>query len=163
MDSVRLMKQKSRLWWTAATLMVMCLYWLSNVVLWIPWSHSPQLGILLMLTVNPMFWAAGIYICLLSGEKTDNLMKKALKVTLLAIGISLISDYLFFAVYMHSKDVWHITTFYGYTWLAVLTFGEVLLFRKKLFGRSYAVTLKLLLLLTGCLLLLLFILFYYLM
>ena len=90
-------------------------------------------------------------------------MKKALVVASLAVGISLISDYLFFAVYMGSKDVWHITTFYGYAWLAVLTFGEVLLLKKKLFARQYAVTTRLLLILTLCLLLLLFFLFYYLM
>ncbi|MBS6240204.1 MAG: hypothetical protein KH897_17975 [Bacteroides sp.] len=163
MDVAGLNKQKSQLWWTVTILMIMCMYWLSNVVLWVPWSHNPQLGILLMLTVNPLFWAAGIYICLASENRTENLMKKALVVASLAVGISLISDYLFFAVYMGSKDVWHITTFYGYAWLAVLTFGEVLLLKKKLFARQYAVTTRLLLILTLCLLLLLFFLFYYLM
>ena len=163
MDVARLDKQKSQLWWTVTILMIMCMYWLSNVVLWVPWSHNPQLGILLMLTVNPLFWAAGIYICLASVNRTGNLMKKALVVASLAVGISLIFDYLFFAVYMGSKDVWHITTFYGYAWLAVLTFGEVLLLKKKLLTRQYAVTTRLLLILTLCLLFLLFFLFYYLM
>lgn len=163
MDVARLNKQKSQLWWTVTILMIMCMYWLSNVVLWVPWSHNPQLGILLMLTVNPLFWAAGIYICLASENRTGNLMKKALVVASLAVGISLISDYLFFAVYMGSKDVWHITTFYGYAWLAVLTFGEVLLLKKKLLTRQYAVPTRLLLILTLCLLFLLFFLFYYLM
>ena len=51
MDVARLDKQKSQLWWTVTILMIMCMYWLSNVVLWVPWSHNPQLGILLMLTV----------------------------------------------------------------------------------------------------------------
>lgn len=32
---------------------------------------------------------------------------------------------------MKSKDVWHITTFYGYAWLAVLALGEAFLFSKK--------------------------------
>lgn len=78
MDVARLDKQKSQLWWTVTILMIMCMYWLSNVVLWVPWSHNPQLGILLMLTVNPLFWAAGIYICLASENRTGNLMKKPL-------------------------------------------------------------------------------------
>ena len=95
MDVARLDKQKSQLWWTVTILMIMCMYWLSNVVLWVPWSHNPQLGILLMLTVNPLFWAAGIYICLASENRTGNLMKKALVVASLAVGISLIFDYLF--------------------------------------------------------------------
>ena len=143
MDVARLDKQKSQLWWTVTILMIMCMYWLSNVVLWVPWSHNPQLGILLMLTVNPLFWAAGIYICLASENRTGNLMKKALVVASLAVGISLIFDYLFFAVYMKSKDVWHITTFYGYAWLAVLAFGEALLLKKKLMAKLYPVTKRL--------------------
>ena len=38
-----------QLWWIFTVLTVMCLYWLSNIVLWVPWSHSPRLGMLLML------------------------------------------------------------------------------------------------------------------
>ena len=49
-------RKKNLLWLAVTSLMVFCLYWLSNVVLWVPWSHSPQLGIILMLTVNPVFW-----------------------------------------------------------------------------------------------------------
>ena len=30
-----------QLWWIFTVLTVMCLYWLSNIVLWVPWSHSP--------------------------------------------------------------------------------------------------------------------------
>lgn len=36
-----------------------------------------------------------------------------------------------FAVYMKSKDVWHITTFYGYAWLAILALGEACLLKKN--------------------------------
>ena len=110
------------------------------MVLWVPWSHSPQLGIILMLTVNPVFWGVGIYVCLACESGVGNLMKKALLLALIAVGISLLSDYLFFAVYMKSKDVWHITTFYGYAWLAVLALGEAFLFSKKMMAKQYPVT-----------------------
>lgn len=153
---VPMLQGGNRLWWTATVLMVVCLYWLSNVVLWLPWSYSPQLGIVMMLTVNPLFWGAGIYACLACRNGEGSLMKKALIVSLVSVAISLVSDYLFFAVCMKSKDVWHITTFYGYAWLVVLAFGEVFLFRKRLASKQYAVTGKLLLALIGCLLLLLF-------
>lgn len=136
-------RKKNLLWLAVTSLMVFCLYWLSNVVLWVPWSHSPQLGIILMLTVNPVFWGVGIYVCLACESGVGNLMKKALLLALIAVGISLLSDYLFFAVYMESKDVWHITTFYGYAWLAVLAFGEALLLKKKLMAKQYPVTKKL--------------------
>lgn len=144
-----------RRWWVVVILLIMCLYWLSNVVLWIPWSHNPQLGMVLMLTVNPVFWGVGIYHCLASKGGAKNLMKKTLIVSLIAVGISLISDYLFFALLMKSKDVWHITTFYGYAWLVVLAFGEAFLFKKRLGSHPFNPTTKTLLVLVSCLLLLL--------
>ena len=148
-------RKKNLLWLAVTSLMVFCLYWLSNVVLWVPWSHSPQLGIILMLTVNPVFWGVGIYVCLACESGVGNLMKKALLLALIAVGISLLSDYLFFAVYMKSKDVWHITTFYGYAWLAVLAFGEALLLKIKLMAKLFPVTKRLFLVLGVFLLMLL--------
>lgn len=150
----------NRRWWAMVILLVTCMYWLSNVVLWLPWSYSPRLGIILMLTVNPVFWGTGIYYCLACQGGIEALMKKALVVSLIAIGISLISDFLFFAVFMGSKDVWHITTFYGYGWLVVLAFGEAFLFRKRLEIEQYVATKKSLLTLSACLLLLLSLLYF---
>ena len=155
--------RKGQSWLAVTTLWVLCLYWLSNVVLWVPWSHNPQLGIVLMLTVNPLFWGVGLYACLAYESGTGNLVKKALTLALIAVGVSLLSDYLFFAVYMKSKDVWHATTFYGYAWLAVLAFGEALLFKKKLMAKQYVVTMKRLLIPAVFLLFLLFVLFFLLM
>lgn len=146
--------KKKQLWWPFTILMIACLYWLSNVVLWIPWSRSPELGMILMLTVNPVFWGVGIYSCLACTGGVDNWLKKALIVSLIAVGISLLSDYLFFAVLMKSKDVWHITTFYGYAWLVILSFAEALLFRKRLERRQFAATSNLLLMLISGLLVL---------
>lgn len=146
--------KKKQLWWPFTILMIACLYWLSNVVLWIPWSRSPELGMILMLTVNPVFWGVGIYSCLACAGGVDNWLKKALIVSLIAVGISLLSDYLFFAVLMKSKDVWHITTFYGYAWLVILSFAEALLFRKRLERRQFAATSNLLLMLISGLLVL---------
>lgn len=147
--------RSGQLWWGVTGLTMMVLYWLSNVVLWLPWSYNPQLGILMMLTVNPIFWGIGIYFCLVCGSNVESLVKKTLIVSAVAVGISLISDYLFFAVYMKSKDVWHITTFYGYAWLVVLAFGEAFLLRKRLKRRQFVASGKTLLLLAGGLLLLL--------
>lgn len=146
--------KKKQLWWPFTILMIVCLYWLSNVVLWIPWSRSPELGMILMLTVNPVFWGVGIYSCLACTGGVDNWLKKALIVSLIAVGISLLSDYLFFAVLMKSKDVWHITTFYGYAWLVILSFAEALLFRKRLERQQFAATSNLLLMLISGLLVL---------
>lgn len=154
METIVVCDKQNRHWWMLTVLTIMCLYWLSNVVLWKPWSHNPQLGIVLMLTVNPLFWGLGIYGCLACESNTRNLMKKAFQISLIAVGISLFSDFLFFAMYIGSKEVWHITTFYGYAWLVILAFGESLLFKKKLMTKRCVVTMKLLLILIGCLLLL---------
>lgn len=147
--------RSGQLWWGVTGLTMMVLYWLSNVVLWLPWSYNPQLGILMMLTVNPIFWGIGIYFCLVCGSNVESLVKKTLIISAIAVGVSLISDYLFFAVYMKSKDVWHITTFYGYAWLVVLAFGEAFLLRKRLKRRQFVASGKTLLLLVGGLSLLL--------
>ena len=154
MESKIVCDKRNRSWWMFTVLTIMCLYWLSNVVLWKPWSHNPQLGIVLMLTVNPLFWGLGIYGCLAYESGVENLMKKAIQVSLLAVGISMVSDFLFFAVYMGSKEVWHITTFYGYAWLLILAFGESVLFKKKLMTKRYVVTMRLLMVPALCLLLL---------
>ena len=98
-----------QLWWIFTVLTVMCLYWLSNIVLWVPWSHSPRLGMLLMLTVNPLFWGIGIYACLSCGSNAGNLMKKALFVSLVAVGISLLSDFSVFLQYAWSQRMYGIS------------------------------------------------------
>lgn len=146
------MESKNRFWWASTVLTIMCLYWLSNVVLWMPWRYSPQLGMVMMLTVNPVFWGVGLYSCLACEGGARSLVKKAMLVSLVAVGISLISDFLFFAVYMGSKEVWHITTFCGYAWLVILVFAEAFLLRKRLITKQCVATRKYLLILAGCLL-----------
>ena len=142
-----------QLWWIFTVLTVMCLYWLSNIVLWVPWSHSPRLGMLLMLTVNPLFWGIGIYACLSCGSNAGNLMKKAFVCIIGCCGnIFYFRIFCFLSVCMESKDVWHITTFYGYAWLVILALGEAFFLRKSLLARCYVVTVRVLLVLVGILL-----------
>ena len=46
------------------------LYWTGNIMLWYPWSVNANFGIAMMLTIMPLFWGLGIYLCLIhySGE-----------------------------------------------------------------------------------------------
>lgn len=112
-----------QLWWIFTVLTVMCLYWLSNIVLWVPWSHSPRLGMLLMLTVNPLFWGIGIYACLSCGSNAES-DEEGVVCIIGCCGNIFTFGFSVFAVCMESKDVWHITTFYGYAWLVILALGE---------------------------------------
>lgn len=45
---------------------------------------------------------------------------------------------------MKSSDVWYITTFYNYAWLAFLIFAEVLLFKRERITENFVVTTKVL-------------------
>lgn len=53
-----------QLWWIFTVLTVMCLYWLSNIVLWVPWSHSPPVGYVADAYCKPSF-LGDRHLCLL--------------------------------------------------------------------------------------------------
>lgn len=112
-------------------LMTLLLYWLSNLILWVPWSISPLWGMTLMLTLNPLIWGVGEYACLMRFPGQHE-WKNTLAVSLIMVGLSVISDYLFFDVALHSNDVWHPTTFYGYAFVGTLPFVIRLMFRRRL-------------------------------
>jgi hypothetical protein len=107
--------------WTLYTFLLgFTVYWISNLFLWFPWSYSPVLGISLMLTVSPIFWAYTIYLAL-----------KAYPLSSLWYGVSLLSliflllaigmDYIFFGVIRQAMNqLYHPTTIYGYIFLALL-------------------------------------------
>ena len=79
-------------------------------------------------------------------------MKKALFVSLVAVGISLLSDFCFLQ-YAWSQRMYGISLlFYGYAWLVILALGEAFFLRKSLLARCYVVTVRVLLVLVGILL-----------
>ena len=53
-------------------------YWMSNLILWFPWSISPWLGMTLMLTVSPIIWMFSTFLCLRTFPK-ENLIKNIKK------------------------------------------------------------------------------------
>lgn len=124
----------SKIYWYSYTLGVaVALYWLSNLILWYPWSRNPLLGMILMLTLNPVIWGSGEYACLRRFPGPDKWLGVWV-VVLMMLGVSIVSDFLFFALYLHSNDVWHPTTFYGYGFVAVLPFLIRWAFRHRLAG-----------------------------
>ena len=105
-------------------------YCAGNIILWFPWSINANLGIAMMLSVMPLFWALGIYLCLIRYNGKNLLIGCALTALIIVVG-SVILDFLFFGLIREAwSDLYKPTTFYGYSFLAVLPFIEFFLFKK---------------------------------
>lgn len=105
-------------------------YWAANLLLWFPWSISAYLGITLMLTIAPLLWGYGVYTCLIryQGEK---LITGAILNSIILVTIAIIQDYIFFGLIRGAiKELYDITTFYGYGFLFSLPYIEIFIFKK---------------------------------
>jgi hypothetical protein len=107
-------------------------YWLSNLILWYPWSVNEQLGQILMLTVNPVLWGFASYICLKKYPE-PGIAKGVFLNGLVFITEAVVSDLILFAGIQHAMDkLMHRTTFYGWAFVATVPFLIFLLFKKRL-------------------------------
>lgn len=112
------------------------LYWTGNIILWYPWRINANLGITMMLTIMPLFWGWGIYLCLIR-YKGKNILAGSALIALSMLISSVIMDYIFFGLIRRTmNDLYKPTTFYGYGFLAMLPFIELLLFRKPLLRKK---------------------------
>jgi len=112
-------------------LVAFSLYWTANLLLWIPWSIDPNLGMVMMLTVAPFLWGWGVYLCLVRfpGEKV---LKGATYNASILILVAVVMDYIFFGLIRGAmEELYHATTFYGYGFLIVLPFSEMLIFKRQ--------------------------------
>jgi len=106
------------------------IYWTGNIILWYPWSVNANLGIAMMLTIMPLFWGLGIYLCLIHYNGKTILLGSALTALTMLIS-SVILDYIFFGLIRGAwNDLYKPTTFYGYAFLTLLPFIELFLFKK---------------------------------
>jgi len=106
------------------------IYWLSNLILWYPWSVNENLGQILMLTINPLLWGFASYSCIIRYPKSS-IIKGVLLNSLLFTTEAIVSDLLFFVVIRNAKDkLMHVTTFYAWCFVACLPFIIYFLFRK---------------------------------
>ncbi|WP_445385786.1 hypothetical protein ACT6NV_02995 [Robiginitalea sp. IMCC44478] len=117
-------------------LYVFCLgfavYWASNLLLWFPWSYSPSLGIILMLSVLPFLWMYAIFLALKTFPD-KHLFKGALSISLILLLSAVVMDYIFFGLIRNAmEELYHPTTLYGYAFLLVLPFIVGLIFKKRI-------------------------------
>lgn len=107
-------------------------YWLSNLILWFPWSINPWLGMSLMLTVSPVIWAYSSYLCLRSYPKTNSYKAAAINAIIFLI-LAIVMDYIFFGLIRNAMEqLYHPTTYYGYGFVICLPFIIALLFKGQL-------------------------------
>ena len=109
---------------------VFAIYWVGNLILWYPWSINPNLGIVLMLTLMPIIWGVGIYLCLIR-YNGKNLFTGGFITSLIMLTCAVVMDYVFFGLIRGAfNDLYKPTTFYGYGFLLLLPFIELLILKK---------------------------------
>jgi hypothetical protein len=74
--------------------LVFAIYWAGNLILWYPWSINPMLGTILMLTLMPMIWGIGIYLCLIR-YNGKNLLRGGFVISLIMLTCAAVMDYVF--------------------------------------------------------------------
>ena len=105
-------------------------YWLSNLVLWYPWSLNETLGQVLMLTINPLLWGYASYSCIIRFPDTVSI-KAAVANSILFTVEAIASDLIFFVAIRNAADkMAHITTLYAWAFVMFLPLIVYLLFRQ---------------------------------
>ena len=108
------------------------IYWLSNLILWYPWSINEQLGQILMLTVNPLLWGFASYSCIRTYPDRD-LFKGVLLNSLIFISEAIISDLILFVGIQKAADkLLQPTTFYGWGFVATVPLIIYWLFKNRI-------------------------------
>ncbi|WP_319592521.1 hypothetical protein [uncultured Draconibacterium sp.] len=111
-------------------------YWMSNLILWFPWSINPVLGMTLMLTVSPIIWLISTFSCIRTFPK-KNILIGAVYNSLIFLVIAVVMDYVFFGLIRNAMEqLYHPTTFYGYGFVASIPFIAAFGLRKKIEERK---------------------------
>ena len=105
-------------------------YWLSNLILWYPWSINETLGQILMLTINPLLWGFASYNCIIRYPK-QSVINAVLLNSLIFVLEAIASDLIFFVAIRKAADkLMHVTTLYAWAFVMFLPFIIYFLFRK---------------------------------
>ena len=119
------------MWYIYNIAVCFCVYWLSNLILWVPWSVSPILGQTLMLTVNPFIWGYASYKCIISYPK-QNLFVGSVYNSLIFTLVAILSDLIFFGWIRNAMDnLMHRTTLYSWSFVFVLPYLVYLIAKKR--------------------------------
>lgn len=132
------MKSELSKWLLYNVVICFAVYWLSNLILWYPWSINETLGQILMLSINPLLWGFASYSCLIRYPKA-NLTNAVVLNSLIFIIEAIASDLIFFGLIRHAMDkLMHVTTLYAWGFVVCLPFIVYLLFSKRILRRKRA-------------------------
>lgn len=124
------MKSETSKWILYNVVVCFAVYWLSNLVLWYPWSINQTLGQILMLTINPLLWGFASYSCIIRYPK-PGVINGALLNSLIFVIEAIVSDLIFFVAIRNAADkLMHITTLYAWGFVMFAPFVMYLLFPK---------------------------------
>jgi hypothetical protein len=133
------MKENTK-WFLFNITVVFALYWTGNLLLWFPWSIKANLGIGLMLTIMPMLWGFGIYHCLIR-YKGEKVLTGVIINSIIMLVSAVVCDYIFFGLIRRAMDdLYQPSTFYGYGFLTIMPFLELLLFKKLIIKKRRPLT-----------------------
>ena len=123
-------KSETSKWILYNIVVCFAVYWLSNLVLWYPWSVNETLGQILMLTMNPLLWGFASYSCIIRYPK-PGIINGVLLNTLIFVVEAIASDLIFFVVIRNSRDkLMHVTTLYAWGFVMFFPFIIFFVFRK---------------------------------
>jgi hypothetical protein len=126
------MESNIKKWILYNVIVCFAVYWLSNLILWYPWSINEQLGQILMLTVNPLLWGFASYSCIRKYPDAKVLKGVLLNSTIFILE-AIISDWILFAGIQNAADkLMHPTTFYAWGFVATVPFIVYLLFKNRI-------------------------------
>ena len=128
--------KKMKKWLVYSFAVAFTFYCAGNIILWFPWNINDNLGIAMMLSIMPLFWAFGMYLCLIR-YNGETLLTGCVLTALIMVVSSILLDFIFFGLIREAwNDLYKPTTFYGYGFLAVLPFVEFFLFEKKILRKK---------------------------
>ncbi|RYE59053.1 MAG: hypothetical protein EOP48_02115 [Sphingobacteriales bacterium] len=134
------MKSETSKWIFYNLIVCFAVYWLSNLILWYPWSVNETLGQILMLTVNPILWGVASYSCIIRYPK-ENVINGVFLNGFLFLIEAIISDLIFFVVIRNAGDkLMHVTTLYAWGFVLSLPFIIYYLFRKSVRSKKTKIT-----------------------
>ncbi len=124
------MKSGTSKWILYNVVVCFAVYWLSNLLLWYPWSINETLGQILMLTVNPLLWGFASYKCIINYPK-QSVINGVLLNSLIFVVEAIASDLIFFVAIRNAADkLMHVTTLYAWGFVAFVPFIIFCLFWK---------------------------------
>jgi hypothetical protein len=132
--------KENRRWLLFNLTVAFTLYWTGNLLLWFPWSINANLGVGLMLTLMPLFWGVGIYHCLIR-FKGEKVLTGVISNSIVLLISAVVYDYIFFGLIRGAfDDLYKPTTFYGYGFLLIMPFLELLFFKKSIVKKRCQLT-----------------------